>query len=465
VTPAVPQIYLTETWSEATTIPTLSPTPPPPNTQYELTAVLDYDQHQIQVEEFIQYTNRSPDPLPDLVLMVEPATYQGTFQLSSLKWESGQAITNFTLQSNQMRIPLSQPLMPGEKLGLSISYQLNLPSPVPSASSRPVPFGYTARQTNLVDWYPFIPPYIAGQGWLAHAPGYYGEHLAYETADFKVKLGSSRPRPDLIIAASAPAQIDGEWRHYLYPSARNFVWSVSPYYQVISNTVGEVTVISYAFPADEAASQAVLRTTSQALELYSRLFGPYQRQQISVVEADFLDGMEYDGLYFLSKGFYSLYTGTPGEYLISIASHETAHQWWYGMLGNDQALEPWLDEALCTYSEALFYENFYPDALTWWWDYRVNYYQPRGWVDDTIYNPHGETQAFRSYRDAVYLNGAKFLDELRKLIGDQAFFDFVQDYLTRNISKLVSADVFFSILKEHTQENIQPLVDKYFFNQ
>jgi aminopeptidase N len=316
-----------------------------------------------------------------------------------------------------------------------------------------------------VDWYPFIPPYVAGQGWLAHTPGYYGEHLAYDTADFSVNLKLVDPNANLVVAASAPERRDGEWRRYQHSNARNFALSISPYYQVVSNTVGGVTITSYAFPAQEAANQAVLQTTSQALELYSRLLAPYPHPHLSVVEADFLDGMEYDGLYFLSKGFYNLYAGTPDAYLVSIAAHETTHQWWYGLVGNDQALEPWLDEALCTYSEAIYYENYYPEALKWWWDYRVNYYQPHGWVDDSIYNPHGEAQAYRAYRDAVYLNGARFLDDLRKLVGDQAFFAFLKDYLTKNTGQITSADEFFSILQEHTRADIQPLLDTYFFNR
>ncbi len=452
--------------ASSTEDPGVTPTSPPPqDTRYILTADFDYDRHQLIVEEVIQYTNRSPDTLVDLILMVEAAAYSGTFNLENVSWENGQAIWNYSLQGNQLHIPLPLPLAPNESLGLSLSYQLNLPSPIPSPTTRPVPFGYTARQTNLVDWYPFIPPYITGQGWRAHNPGYYGEHLVYETADFTVNLRLASGQQNLIIAASAPAQVDGEWYRYNYEDARNFAWSASPYYQVITSTVGTVTVLSYAFPVQEDANQAVLKTTSQALDLFSQLFAAYPHQTLSVVEADFLDGMEYDGLYFLSKGFYNLYQGTPAEYLITIAAHETAHQWWYGLVGNDQALEPWLDEALCTYSERLYYENFYPEALDWWWDYRINYYQPHGWIDTSIYNPHGEAEAFRSYRDAVYLNGAIFMEELRNLIDNQNFFSFLKDYAQGNRGKLSSADVFFSILNNHTQANIQPLLDKYFFTR
>jgi aminopeptidase N len=223
-------------------------------------------------------------------------------------------------------------------------------------------------------------------------------------------------------------------------------------------------VTTYAFSGQEKASQAVLTTTVEALELYSKSFGEYPRQSLNVVEADFLDGMEYDGMYFLSKGFFNLYTGTPGEYLVAIAAHETAHQWWYAMVGNDQALEPWLDEALCTYMEHIYFENLHPEALDWWWTYRINYYQPRGWVDDSIYNPHGEIQAYRAYRDAVYLNGAVFLDELRKTMGDQAFFEFLKAYAAQNRDQIATKNSFFSLANQFSQSDLMPLIKQYFYH-
>jgi hypothetical protein len=113
-------------------------------------------------------------------------------------------------------------------------------------------------------------------------------------------------RPEMVVAASAGGQ-DGEWRRYRHP--RSFAWSVSPEYQVFETAVGGTRVISYAFSFHASAGEAVLKTTSEALALYSELYGAYPRPLLSVVEADFLDGMEYDGLYFLSNGFYNLYQG------------------------------------------------------------------------------------------------------------------------------------------------------------
>jgi hypothetical protein len=442
-------------------VPTQSPAPS--NTLYSLTATLDYDRHHLDVEETIRYTNPSSEPLNDLLLMVEPAYYPGVFQLKSMSWEDGQQVDGSSWDGTRLRFPLRSPLPPRDRLNIFLSYTLDLPSPTPSPTTRPVPFGYTARQVNLVDWYPFVPPYIPGQGWLAHPQGYFGEHLAYDESDFEVEIhlakANSVSGQPLIVAASAPAEKDGELIYrYKLESARNFVWSASDQYAVTSVKVGEVTVMGYAFAMHASAGEVAMKTTAQALELYSRLFGPYPRQLLTVVEADFLDGMEYDGLYFLSNGFYNLYQGTPGEYMVAIAAHETAHQWWYAMVGNDQAQEPWLDEALCTYSERIFYENTYPDALDWWWAYRVKYYNPTGWVDGSIYNPNG----YRAYRDAVYLNGAMFLEDLRKQVGDEVFFAFLKDYAGQFKGRIASGKDFFAVLSKHSSVDISGLIKTYF---
>ncbi len=449
---------------EATSIPT---TPYQIPAQYDLDAFFDYPQHSLSVTEVISYVNYTSDNLVDLILVIEPNRRQGGFMLVSIAWEDGGNIDNYELTDDQMHIPLLQPLKSGEGLGLKINYQLEIPEiPPPSDSSRPVPYGYSGRQTNIVDWYPYIPPYLDGEGWLVHPTWWFGEHQVFDVADFKVKVTLAEPVQGLVIAASAPAVQDGESYAYHLEAARTFALSASTEYLVQTTTIGEVTIYSYSFPFDKYAGQEVLHNTADALQLYSALIMPYPHSSLSVVEADFLDGMEYDGLFFLSRGFYNLYDGTPKGYLTFIAAHETAHQWWYGLVGNDQALEPWLDEAMCTYMEHIFYENVYSDyppgsgesLVEWWWYYRVNFYNPSGWIDGSIY----DFKQFLPYRDSIYLNGAKFLADLRNLVGAQAFFAFLRDYANKNAHSIATADDFFTILRDHTSKDLDGLLAEYF---
>jgi hypothetical protein len=437
-------------------------------TQYDLDVIFDYRQHSLSVSEKIRYVNTSPEGLDELLLVVEANRIPGAFSMKLITWEPGEPIEDFNLEGDQIHIPLPQTLAPGEMINVYIRYELVIPkAPLPSETTRPLPFGYTERQVNIVDWYPYIPPYRPGDGWLAHKNWWFGEHQVFDRVDFHVKLTLAEQVEGLVIAASAPVMMQGE-DTYLYhqESARSFALSASHEYIVQTTTVGDITVYSYSFPFHEYAGEEVLHNTADAMELFSQLILPYPHSSLSVVEADFLDGMEYDGLYFLSHGFYNLYEGTPRGYLTFISAHETAHQWWYGLVGNDQALEPWLDEAMCTYMEYLFYENVYAEypsvsdqSITdWWWYYRVNFYNPSGWVNGSIY----DYDQFRTYRDAVYLNGAKFLHGLRSRIGDEAFFSFLKDYATQKQNTVATALDFFAILQENTDEDVDGWIRDYF---
>jgi hypothetical protein len=459
----------TSTQARPSPIPTSTPAPTAtpelaslPAPRYTLSAVYDYAGHSATVLEQILYTNRSTDALSELTLVADALIYPNSLSLSEIKTSAGPAVASSSWEKTWLHVQLDKPLQPGESIQIEASFTLSLPARTADPGLRPMVFGWSERQTNLVDWYLYLPPYQSGKGWLAHAPGYYGEHQVYEYSDFEVNLQVTNTPQGLTVAASAPEQQDGDWRRYTLKQARTFAFSLSLEYQAESVQSGDVRLTGYFFSYDEAAGKAALKTAADSLALYNRLFGAYPHAQLSLVEADFLDGMEYDGLIFLSNGFFNLYHGTQGEYLVAITAHEVAHQWWYGLVGSDQALEPWLDEALATYCERLYYENVAPDALNWWWEVRVKYYNPRGFVDDSIYNPHHETAAYRAYRDAVYLNGAMFLEDLRQQVGDEAFFAFLQDYAQTYRGTITTRADFFALLRKHTSADLSGLVKKYF---
>ncbi|TLN15023.1 M1 family metallopeptidase [bacterium] len=264
--------------------------------------------------------------------------------------------------------------------------------------------------------------------------------------------------PALIVAAASPAEtIEGGYR-YQSLGARNFTWSASQEYIVRTQQAGPVTVTSYAYPATELPARAALDYTSQAIYYFSKQFGLPPHDSLSIVQADFPDGMEFDGLYFLSDRFYYGFDGSPRSYLALIAVHETAHQWWYARAGSDQALEPWLDEGLCTYSEVLFYESLNPELANWWWGFRVEPYAPEGSLTATIY----DFSQFLPYRNRIYLRGAQFLDALRHAMGDAAFFGALQTYLTQFDGQIATRTEFLSVFQQATQADLSPLIADYF---
>ena len=447
---------------------------------YVIDASMDYETKLVDVTQEITYPNPSADSLSSIVLAVEPNLLENVFHLASVSAD-GQKIETFTLAGQRLEVTLPSALAPGATLKLALAYSLTLPIIEQGDPNvvRPRIFGVAERQVNLVDWYPFIVPYkpdgvvpsersaagttpaaLPGTGWVLHKPWYYGEHLVYDKADFDVTLHFKSSKDLPVVAASAPAEPVSDGARYRLDNARDFSFSMGRQLKVISRQIeGGVTVYSYYLGDwNKPAAQAVLDATVKAVQTYSALFGPYPHKTLSAVEGDFADGMEFDGLYFLTA--YNLYDQTEKNLMTTIAVHETAHQWWFGRVANDQAQEPWLDETLATYCERLFYEKNYPADVNWWWDFRINQYKPIGSVDTILYNGGG----FRPYTNAVYFVGAYFLNALRKQIGDDAFFAFLKDYSAQMDGKIAAADDFFRILRTHTDQDISGLVGKYFLN-
>lgn len=425
---------------------------------YQITANFDYGLQHASVLQQIIYQNDSQIPINEILLACDPLRGENLFRLNIVRINEQPIeaeIGNFWL-----RIPLTSPLLFGEIVSIHLEYELNLPViPTPADDRKPVIFGYTALQSNFVDWYPMIVPRDENGDWVLHDPWFYGEYLVYPLSAFDINLNISNSPADLIVAASLqPSSFEGNDYHFETNEARNFVFSVSPSYLSSQEKIGGITVTSYYFPFHRVAGEQVLNETVKAIQLYSSLFGAFPRTNLTVVEADFLDGMEFDGFYFLSRGFYNLYDGTPKGYLTTIAVHETAHQWWYTSVANDQAMEPWLDEALCTYSESLFYEAVYPDLLNWWWAYRVDFYQPDGFINSPVY----AYQGFVPYRDAVYLQGAKFWQNLRETMGDKAFFAFIKDYAATFKNKISTSPEFWELAQKQTAADLTTVKFKFF---
>jgi hypothetical protein len=352
-------------------------------------------------------------------------------------------------------------MQPGSIIKIDIQYTLDLPFAEQEDPniSRPRIYGYTTRQMNLTNWYPFVVPYINGE-WVLHEPWVYGEHLVYDSADYEVNISFTDFASAPIIAASGFPEQKESFIRYTIDAARTFALSASREFQVSALQVGDVTVSSYYFAFNEAAGQAALQTSAEAVQIFSDRYGPYPHKSLSLVMGDFNDGMEFSGFFYLSRDFYNLYDGTPANYLTFVAAHETAHQWWFEQVASDQALQPWVDEALSTYSERIYYESLYPDLVSWWWTYRIDFYKPQGFVDIPIYDGQG----FRPYTNAAYFQGAHFLEDLRARIGDDAFFAFVQDYYSQGRGKVVTAADFFRILGGHTSTDYSDLVRQYFQN-
>ena len=423
-------------------------------TLYSIDAVFDFEAHTLSANQSIRYVNQSDNDLNQLILRSFAHNYGADLQITGLKRADGGLVDSFEDGEGRWSLHLFDALPPNHDVNLQVTFTLSLPN-------TNGPLGWNARQTNFIDWYPFIPPFFHSgfYEYTDREPALVGEYQVYESADFDVHLEIiNAPATLTVAAAGSPLEAGSQELAFSLTNARRFAWSASSQYSQLSSVQDGIPVSIYFLEDQRDAAEAALDVAGQALEMYSELFGPYPYQSLAIVEATFPDGMESDGLFFIDQFYFRTYSYDRRNYLTALTAHEVAHNWWFGLVGNDQAREPWLDEALATYSELLYYENAFPALVDWWWDFRIDRFEPRGWVDSTIY----EHSAFSPYVQAVYMRGALFLQEVRAAMGDEAFFGFLREYAAAGAGRIMSAEEFFWKLAYASAVDLTPLTDEYF---
>ncbi len=434
---------------EGVAISTCQPGDDEPTTLHTVTADIEYAQRTAEVSQTIRYINRTDEPLSQLLLNVEPNIWPGAFTLNRLAL--GGADASFELTGRRLLVELPETLEPGCSVALEVMFQLVIPHVGDGLEAYKGFFGYSARQLNLGHWLPTIAVRMNNE-WVTREAIAIGEQEVLDAADWDVTVNVSGALNTLRIAA--PGKLTHiaplSWR-FLHRSARDFSLSMSETFNVATEALDSgVTVELYSFndaiiQTEQGAVDSpayALEVASRSLGLYEDLYGAYPYERLVVVQADFPDGMEFSGLVFVGGEYFRGYVGEPASYLTIITAHEISHQWWYGKVGSDQALSPWLDEALATYSEYVFIEEYYPELKEWWWWFRVDRLEPEGYVDSTVY----EFPTIRAYINAVYLRGVRMLHALRTDLGTEAFFDWLHRYADAGAGRVVTPELFWSLL-------------------
>ncbi len=431
--------------------------PPDGIPQVTLSIVLNYADKRMRVSQQVVFANNSPDVWDEVVFTAPSAHQPGVFTLHTVTVTTTRQsqLAMAVLSGTMLYVRTPMPIMPGAALAVALKYEIAIP---PVSLDTWLPLGNLGAGERLIqagDWHPTLVPYRPGAGWQTWDYAPVGDPNIYGIADYDVTL---RADPTLVVAAPGVAAYKGQVRHFRLERARTFAFLVSPEYQVLRGMAGSIPVRVYYLPEYGAAAQAVLQTATQAIPLYTELYGPYPYTGLVIAQNAYYGAMEYSGLVSMSSNAYVSYKETPVAALVNLTAHEIAHQWWYGAVGNDQVHEPWLDESLAKYSELLFYERYYPDFVEWWWRHHIYSRKSNGPLDATIYD-FADTPA---YIDQVYAQGARFLGDLRALMGDPAFFAFVKAYRQANDGRIATRNDFFAAVRAHTDADLTPLVERYF---
>ena len=258
-----------------------------------------------------------------------------------------------------------------------------------------------SEKNNVVTAYRWIPWLTKRHDWTT--PNFGEPYVTQTASDVTVTLTSDRAGVKFATSGQQTV-VDGASQTFVAHNVRDFNFSASPRYKVTTSDDNGVTLSVYSLSLSASALGSLART---AFDTFSDEIGAYPYSTFNVAEIPVGGGMESPGMIWIPSNATS---AARKRYLVT---HEVAHQWFYGVVGNDQATDPFADEALAEYL-ARTVIGFRSSKCT-----ETN-------LDGSVYDYDS-----KCYYEVIYIQGADYLDDYHARVGDDAFWAGLRDYYTQ----------------------------------
>ncbi|RKD28763.1 M1 family metallopeptidase [Thermohalobacter berrensis] len=361
--------------------------------------------------------------------------------------------------STILKISLGKQLKPGEKTEIYMEYT----GVLPPCRDR---FGYGERTYNFGNWYPIAVVYD-DEGWNLDPYYRIGDPFYSDVNNYTVTITVPK---DMVIASSGnikSEKINNDKKIWEIEAKlmRDFAWVGSKYFTKVEKKVDNTLVNVYLLEKDREINDFAVEVSCDSIDIFNDAFGEYPYGQYSVVETSFPSGMEYPGIVFIGEKYYNK---NYKNYLEVVIAHETGHQWWYGVVGNDEVDEAWLDESITSYSEVIYVNEKYGDnsAENYYKNSTEAYYESRKAViqaNENIVKPLDEFNGWNDYGPLVYSKGAMFIHEIRERYGEKVLYEILRNYYGKYKFLNATTEDFIKICEEVTGDDFEQLVKEWLY--
>ncbi len=287
-----------------------------------------------------------------------------------------------------------------------------------------------AKANGIVDLYRWLP-------WVSRRtkferPNHGDPFVTPSSRLVTVTVVTDRP---LVLATSGDRtskSADGRTQTFEARNVRDFTVTAATDYRTRSRTVGDTVVRVYS--RSGAPASALLDAAADALAALEARLGPYPYDVFKVVQSAGAYGMESPGLIWIP-------TGVSTANLRYLVAHETAHQWFYSLVGNDQARQPFADEAAADFM-ARYVTSLQRGSRC-----------PVGRLDRSIYR-----YTARCYYEKVYIQGGNLLDDARRVMGSSAFWTALRGYIDDHRHGLSTNATLLRALDDGTPKDLDALL-------
>lgn len=323
---------------------------------------------------------------------------------------------------NILEVTPPAPVYPDERVTLTMRFTVLLPE----IEHR---LGVGQKTVNLGNFYPILCAW-GEEGFCEHVYACCGDPFVSGVADYDVTFSLPASYHVAHTGTGTRTEENGlATYHVRAEGVRDFAMVCSEQFTVHTAEASGIPVAYYAL--DDADPSGTLQTACESLSYYADTFGAYEYPAYTVVETGFpYGGMEYPMLSLIADDL-------PATEVPLVVAHETAHQWWYAMVGSDQYHEAWQDEGLAEYSAALFFEAYPEYGRTYADMVAASESAYRAYYSVSAQLSRGETAMRRdltdytgdyAYRSLAYDKGVILFDRLRQTVGEERFFAAIKDY-------------------------------------
>lgn len=359
-------------------------------------------------------------------------------------------------------VPLGRTAQPGDTLRLEGGFTVK----VPAIWSR---MGHDGDHYEMTQWYPKM-CVLDSAGW--HTSRYRSDGEFYsDYGDYRVTL----TLPDSFVTA-ATGSVDSV-RYSPDSLFRTETWTASPVHDFAWAADPAFVLLEHNFipPAGSGAPPVRVHLAVQecsaddwsevgawadsTLLYYGEWCGWYPYGDLWVVQSAMWGGMEYPQLVMIQP-----YDPPSTRYFEMVVMHEIGHQWFYGMLGNDEVDEAWLDEGINSFCEIRYFERRYGmsgnmTGLPGWVssisdaDFTSSSYVGMVASGEEVPVLSTSTEAAGGrydYGALYYSKPALFVRMIQNQVGDDAFDAFLREYCDRFRFHHPRTGDFMAILEEVT---------------
>lgn len=366
---------------------------------------------------------------------------------------NGQAV-EYGLAPITTVLEIDYELVEGETYTIEMDY-------VVSISTTSERFGTIDDVYNLGNWYPVLAVYDE-EGY--HLDPYYsvGDPFYSEMSNYDVVV---HVPADYEVAASGTLTdfIDDQVWTYVYQvnGMRDFAMVIAKDFNLMTAEVDDTLVTLYYRDdlKDHKWLDDALKYGATSIGFYSDIIGDYPYPQYNVVLTMFPSGMEYPGMVMISDEYVKSYgLNNVREVIV----HETAHQWFYAMIGNDEIADGWIDEGLTSFFTSYYdlhngYSREYKNTMSWYADRVENY----GFDNVDVRKSAADIDDWGEYGLTAYTKPALMYNELLNEYGEEKIEAFAQ-YLFQNFKGgILKEDDLRAALEHIYGSDVVPFVDEW----